>query len=102
MIIGHHSQVEPAIPADSAGHANETLEGLTELSGCVQLQDISQFGSVADVGALLTPPGVKFLASRKDVVQQPERDTGTVRGKVKAAPQTLYRCAADVAVAREN
>jgi hypothetical protein len=57
----------------------------------VQLGDISQYGSAKDVSTLLTPPGVKVLSTRKDVIEQPERDTGTVRGKVKAAPQTLYR-----------
>jgi len=56
-----------------------------------QLGDISQYGNAKDVAGLLTPPGVKLLSTRKDVLEQPERDTGTVRGKVKASPQTLYR-----------
>jgi len=57
----------------------------------LQLGDISQYGNAKDVAGLLTPPGVKLLSTRKDVLEQPERDTGTVRGKVKASPQTLYR-----------
>ena len=31
------------------------------------------------------------MSLKKIVVEQPERDTGTIRGKVKAAPQTIYR-----------
>ena len=57
----------------------------------MQLADISQYGNVLDVAKLLTPPGAKIMFLNKIVVEQPERDTGTIRGKVKAAPQTIYR-----------
>lgn len=57
----------------------------------IQVVDISQYGSASDVAKLLTPPGSQILATQKAILEQPERDTGTVRGKVKAAPQTVYR-----------
>ena len=57
----------------------------------LQLQDIKELGSVSEVATLLAPTGVTFTSQEADEVDQPARDTGTIRGTVRAKPQTLYR-----------
>ena len=57
----------------------------------MQLQDIKDLGSVSEVATLLAPTGVTFTNQEAEQVEQPARDTGTVRGTVLAKPQTLYR-----------
>ena len=57
----------------------------------MQLQDIKDLGNVSEVASLLAPSGVTFSNQETTEVEQPARDTGTIRGTVLAKPQTLYR-----------
>lgn len=57
----------------------------------MQLQDIKDLGDISEVASLLAPSGVTFSRQETEEVDQPARDTRTIRGTVKAQPQTLYR-----------
>ena len=57
----------------------------------VQITDISQFGTLAEVAGLVLPRDVVMLSSVTTQLTLPPKDTGTVRGIVERAPQTIYR-----------
>lgn len=58
----------------------------------MQLADISDWGSLADVSRLILPTGVRVRSAEVETIQRPPRDTRTIRGVVETPPLNIYKC----------
>ncbi|CAG9460176.1 unnamed protein product [Pedinophyceae sp. YPF-701] len=56
-----------------------------------QLTDISQWGSLEDAARIVLPRGSRLVSSKVIALDLGEKDTGTVRGKVKQDLRNVYR-----------
>lgn len=57
----------------------------------MQLQDISAWGTGAEVAQLLLPGGTRLSSFEKVSIPRPPKDTRTVRGVVEQEPLSIYR-----------
>ena len=59
----------------------------------VQLQDISSWGSGAEVAKTLLPKGARVQRFTAGQIERAPRDTRSLKGVIDLPPLTVYRCA---------
>jgi hypothetical protein len=65
--------------------------GIQSCCGAMQLADISDWGSGAEVAKQLLPPGTTVQQFDVEKIERPPRDTRTIRGVVPTPALSIYK-----------